>query len=368
MTDVVEGVLELVGRKGAFLRDPALSFTPLLDDVWVAPDVIKRFGLVNGALVAGKARSGKKGHQLTDVEHICGLAPDAFKTRTPFERLTAISPDQRFPLGDTMTTSMRVVDLIAPLGQGSRALIVAPPKAGKTQLLEELAGAVRASHPDARVIALLIDERPEEVTHFRRSVPVEVLASSNDESLESHVRLAELTMANVRCELECGRDVVVLVDSITRMTRAFNLAGRGAGRTMSGGVDARALEIPRRFFGLARNIEHAGSVTVIATALIETGSRMDDLIYEEFKGTGNSEVVLDRSLAEARIFPAINIAASGTRRDELLCDEDDYRRLVTLRRWLAGGSPKAAINGLLKLIEKTESNAELLARLKPADV
>ncbi|MCB9162175.1 MAG: transcription termination factor Rho [Caldilineaceae bacterium] len=368
MAETIQGVLEVNGRRGGYVRDPDLSFAAAPDDVWVAPALVSRFGLITGATVTGTVRKGKKGRELATVETICGLTPDEFQARTPFERLTAISPDRRFPLGDVETVSMRVVDLIAPLGRGSRALIVAPPKAGKTQLLEELAGAIRTVAPAARIIALLIDERPEEVTHFRRSVPVEVLASSNDESLESHVHLAEMTMAHVRCELECGRDVIVLVDSITRMTRAFNLAGRGAGRTMSGGVDARALEIPRRFFGLARNIEHGGSVTVIATTLVETGSRMDDLIYEEFKGTGNSEVVLDRSLAEARIFPAINVAASGTRRDELLYGEDDYRRLVTLRRWLAGGSPKAAINGLLKLIHGTENNAALLARLKPADV
>ncbi len=259
---------------------------------------------------------------------------------------------------------MRVVELIAPFGKGTRGLIVAPPKAGKTQLLEEMTHALHASAPDARIILLLIDERPEEVTHFRRTVPAEVFASSNDQSLTDHTRLAEITMAHVRCELECGRDVVVLIDSLTRMTRAFNLAGRGAMRTMSGGIDARAFEIPRRFFGLARNIEKGGSVTVIATALVETGSRMDDLIFEEFKATGNSELKLDRALAEARIFPAINIKASGTRKEELLYTPAEMEKLTLLRRALADRDSKSALTGLLKLLEKAPTNEELLRRLK----
>ena len=238
---------------------------------------------------------------------ICALTPEEFKARTPFERLVAIDPHERFRLGDGGNPTMRIVELIAPIGKGTRGLVVAPPKAGKTQILAEIAAAIHRSEPEARIIVLLIDERPEEVTHFRRAVPAEVLASSSDQGLSAHVNLAELTMAHVRCELECGRHVVVLLDSITRMTRAFNLSGRGAGRTMSGGIDAKALEIPRRFFGLARNIENGGSVTVIATALIDTGSRMDDLIFEEFKSTGNSEIVLSRDpgRSAASIRPSI---------------------------------------------------------------
>lgn len=229
---------------------------------------------------------------------------------------------------------------IAPMGKGTRGLIVAPPKTGKTRLLEEIACAIHATDPDTRIIVLLIDERPEEVTHFRRKVPAEVLASSSDQHIRSHVNLVELTLAHIRCELECGRDIVVLLDSITRLGRAFNMNGAGSGRTMTGGLDAKALEIPRRFFGLARNIEDGGSVTVIATALVGTGSRMDDLIFQEFKGTGNSEIVLDRSLAESRIFPAINILTSGTRKEELLYTTDEIKWLAALRRRLSDGGPK----------------------------
>jgi transcription termination factor Rho len=261
---------------------------------------------------------------------------------------------------------MRAVELIAPLGKGSRALIVAPPKSGKTRLLEEMANVIRADEPGTRTIVMLIDERPEEVTHFRRHVAAEVLASSSDQDVESHVSLAELAMAHIRCELECGHDIVVLIDSLTRLVRAFNLHGAGTNRTLTGGLHTRALEIPRRLFGLARNIEQGGSVTVIATALVETGSRMDDLIFQEFKSTGNSEIVLDRTLAEARIFPAINIPASSTRKEELLYTPDELMRLVTLRRWLARGKPRAAMRGLLKLLERTPSNDDLLIRLKPS--
>jgi transcription termination factor Rho len=259
---------------------------------------------------------------------------------------------------------MRIIELMAPIGKGTRGLIVAPPKTGKTRLLEELAIAIHHAEPDTRIIVLLIDERPEEVTHFRRSVPAEVLASSNDQTVESHIKLAELTLAHIRCELECGRDVVVLVDSITRMGRAFNKHDSSRGRTLSGGIGATALEIPRKFFGLARNVEGGGSVTVLATALIETGSRMDDYIFEEFKGTGNSEVVLDRSLAEVRVFPAINILASGTRKEELLYTEEEIDALRALRRVLADQEPRAAMEGLLKLVKTTANNDELLQRVR----
>lgn len=364
MSQTVSGVLQQLARGGGFLRDPDLSFQPGPNDVWVSPPLIREYGLVDGATVRGAAGRGEKGPQLETVESICGLEPEAFKTRTRFQRLVAIDPQERFRLEEGDELSMRIVDLIAPIGKGTRGLIVAPPHAGKTQILQEIASAIHTSEPDSRILLLLIDERPEEVTHFRRHVPGEVLASSNDQSLDSHINLAELTMAHVRCELECGRDIVVLVDSITRLVRAFNLQGGGAGRTLSGGLDAKALEIPRRFFGLARNIENGGSVTVIATALIETGSRLDDYVFEEFKSTGNSEIVLDRSLAEARIFPAINLLASSTRKEELLYDADDMQRLAALRRWLAKGTPKAAMIGLRRLLEKTSSNEDLLKRIK----
>jgi transcription termination factor Rho len=334
------------------------------DDPWVSPKLIRDYGLVEGAVVRGAVQRAKQGYQLATVEAICDLPPAQFQARTRFERLVAIDPVERFRLGDGGNLSMRVIDLIAPIGRGTRGLIVAPPKAGKTQLLEQIAQAIHAREPETRIIALLIDERPEEVTHFRRNVRAEVLASSNDQGLKSHIELAELTLAHIRCELECGRHVVVLLDSLTRLVRAFNLAGAGAKRTLSGGLDAQALEIPRRFFGLARNIERGGSVTVIATVLIDTGSRMDDYIFEEFKSTGNSEIVLDRELAEARLFPAINVLASSTRKEELLYTAEEIRRLTALRRWLAGGEPPAALRGLLKLMEKAPTNDELLQRLR----
>jgi transcription termination factor Rho len=303
---------------------------------------------------------------LTDVESVCGMEPEAFRDRLPYSELIAVNPDERFDLGASGDVSMRVVDLIAPIGKGTRGLIVSPPKAGKTILLEKIANAVRQCSPETHVIVLLIDERPEEVTHFRRAVDAEVLASSNDQSVQEHVALSEMTLAYARAELEAGRDVLLLVDSLTRMGRNFNLRGsrrgngRGSGRTMSGGMEAGALEIPRRFFGLARNVEDGGSITIIATALIDTGSRMDQLIFEEFKGTGNSEIVLDRNLAEQKIFPAIDIVASGTRRDELLYSPEDSRGIAMLRRVVADLRPNEAMAGLLKLIKQHPNNEALL--------
>ncbi len=357
----VRGVLQCLPKGGGFLRDPAHSFQLGARDVWVSSRLIKEYGLVDGALVVGAFRGSRRGDQLVTVDSVCGLKPEQFRDRPRFDRLVAIDPKERIRLGDGGNLTMRAVELMAPMGKGTRGLIVAPPKTGKTRILEELAHAIHAGQPHSRIIVLLIDERPEEVTHFRRSVPAEVLASSNDQSVQAHVNVAEITLAHTRCELECGRDVVVLLDSITRLARAFNLRGPGARRTMSGGLDARALEVPRKFFGLARNVENGGSVTVIASALVETGSRMDDHIFEEFKGTGNSEIVLDRSLAEARIFPAINILASGTRKEELLYSPEEMRGLVKLRRRLAGLSPKDAMDTLIELLERFETNEELLA-------
>ncbi|MCZ6820524.1 MAG: transcription termination factor Rho [Calditrichaeota bacterium] len=365
VSETASGVLQRLKQGGGFLRDPARSFQPGREDVWLSSQLMRKYGLVDGAVVSGAASRGKKGWQLETVESVCGLKPEQFQARIRFDRLLAIDPTDRFRVGDGGNVTMRTIELIAPIGKGTRGLIVAPPKTGKTRILEELANAIHASDPDTRIVVLLIDERPEEVTHFRRNVQAEVLASSNDQSLESHINLAELTLAHVRCELECGRDIVVLVDSITRMGRAFNRHGTGSRRTMSGGLDAGALEIPRRFFGLARNVEHGGSVTVIATALIETGSRMDDLIFEEFKGTGNCEIVLDRSLADARIFPAINLLASGTRKEELLYTADEMQWLTALRRRLADAEPKAAMHALLKLLETEPGNDDLLQGRKP---
>jgi transcription termination factor Rho len=363
LTSIYTGVFQAT-RQGGYLRDPLRSFQPAPDDPLVGYELVQAAGLVEGAIVTGTVGAGKKVSEVTEIATVCGLTPEQFKLRKPFDQLVAISPTERFRLGDGGDPSMRVVELIAPIGKGTRGLIVAPPKSGKTILLEQMATAIHAAAPDARIIVLLIDERPEEVTHFRRTVPAEVLASSNDQAIADHVNLAELTMAHIRCELECGRDVVVLIDSITRMTRAYNLNSRGANRSLSGGIDAKALEIPRRFFGLARNIEHGGSITVIATTLVQTGSRMDDLIFEEFKSTGNSELVLDRNLAEARIYPAINLLASGTRREELLYTPAEMQKLALLRRALAGRDPKSAMLGLLNLLKREPSNDELLRRLK----
>ncbi len=359
----VSGVYKGTQRGGGVLLDPAISFQSAPDDPAVPAALVRQFGLVDGAAVTGETRNSKQGIVLEKITSIAGVAPENFKSRPTFARLTAVDPHERFNLGVNGDAAMRVVDLVAPIGKGTRGLIVAPPKAGKTLILQQIAAAIHTTDPNIRIILLLLDERPEEVTHFRRAVPGQVLASSNDQSTRDHVALAELTLTHIRTELETGHDVVVLVDSLTRMARAFNLQGAGSRRTLTGGVDAAALEMPRRFFGLARKIERGGSVTVIATALVGTGSAMDDLIFEEFKSTGNSEIVLDRELAEARIFPAINLLASGTRREELLYGEEDLTKLATLRRWLAKGSPKAAMTGLLKLFEQFPTNAELLAKL-----
>jgi transcription termination factor Rho len=356
---LAQGILKR-GRKGSgILVDLAGSG----DQVWVPARLMREYGLVEGAAVAGPARSGKHGPQLAAVASVCGLAPEAFRSRTPFERLVAISPEERFLLSATGDIGMRIIDLVAPIGKGTRGLIVSPPKAGKTMLLEQLAQAIRADSADTRIIVLLIDERPEEVTFFRRTVDAEVFASSSDRRLKDHLDLAEWMLAHIRTELECNRDVVVLLDSLTRMSRTFNLGGSRHGRTLSGGLDAGALEIPRRFFGLARNVEDGGSVTILATVLIDTGSRLDQVIYEEFKGTGNSEIVLDRSLADARVFPAINLAASSTRKDEQLYSPDEFQRLVKLRRALAGHKPKEAIERLLRLLDKYPTNEELVQRI-----
>ena len=354
------GVLEVLQKGGGFLRDPGRSFAPDRSDVFVPNKLIQKLNLSTGALVVGRSVKGPKGPVLDQVETVCGVSPAAFADRTPLKQMTALNPDHRFNLGKGGNPSMRIVDLMAPIARGTRGLIVSPPKSGKTTLLENLALAIHEDVPDSRIVVLLIDERPEEVTHFRRTTPAEVLASSSDQTIAEHVRLAQLTMSQCVREVECHHDVVVLVDSITRMGRAFNQSGKGSGRTMSGGLDSRALEIPRKFFGMARNIEGGGSLTVIATALVDTGSRMDDMIFEEFKGTGNSEIVLDRYLAENRIYPAMDLRASGTRRDELFFNEEEYEALTLLRRRAAAAQPKGAMEGMLKLLEKYDSNEALL--------
>ena len=364
MPDTTSGILKLSRKGGGVLRDPARSPGSGAREVLVPARLVREHNLVEGATVTGPVRKGARGPELGAVESVCGLTPEVFQARTPFTQLIAVDPCERFHLSAAGEKSMRVIDLVAPIGKGTRGLIASPPKAGKTMLLEQMAKGLHADDPETRIVVLLIDERPEEVTYFRRAVEAEVFASSNDQSVREHVALSELMIAHIRTELECGHDVVVLVDSLTRMGRTFNLRGsgrgRGGGRTLSGGLEAGALEMPRRFFGLARNIEDGGSVTIIATALIDTGSRMDQLIFEEFKGTGNSEIVLDRSLAQARIFPAIDISASGTRKEELLYSPDDVRRLARLRQGLADRPPKEALLSLLTLLEKYPTNGELL--------
>ena len=361
MSDTVSGVIKRARSGMGLLLDPERSFRPGSSEVVVPVTLMRTHNLVEGATVEGPVRTTRTGKELVSIISVCGLAPEEFQKRTYYTDLIAINPCERFHLAASGEMSMRMVDLLAPIGKGTRGLIVSPPKAGKTTILEHIANGIYADDPKTRIIVLLIDERPEEVTYFRRAVKAEVLASSNDQSVREHVDLAELTLAHIRCELECGRDVVVLVDSLTRMGRSFNLKGQRRGhRTLSGGLEVGAMEIPRRFFGLARNIENGGSVTIIATALVDTGSRMDQVIFEEFKGTGNSEIILNRSLAEDRIFPAIDIPASGTRREALLYGPDDNQRITKIRRMLADLNPREALESLLKLLQKYPTNQELL--------
>lgn len=283
--------------------------------------------------------------------------------RIPYTQLTAVTPDERFKISESGEPAMRIVDLIAPIAKGTRGLIVSPPRAGKTILLEQIAGAIHACDPRTHIMVLLVDERPEEVTHFRRQVKAEVLASSNDRDTREHIALTHKVMKRMTRDLESGRDVVVLVDSLTRMARVFNMKkapSKLKGRIMSGGLQAGALEIPRRFFGMARNIEKGGSLTIIATVLVDTGSRMDQLIFQEFKGTGNSEIILDRSLAEARVFPAINIPESGTRKEELLYTPAELKQLHNLRRALAKVKAKESMELLLKFVQKYPTNEDFL--------
>lgn len=353
-------IFSITGRKHGVLVDPGKAFSKGQKGIFVSEKIIRNYKLCSGATIHGMAEDTEKGAQLIEIETICGQQPEKFKTRKPFKNLTAINPEERLDLSKSDYLSTRIIDLFAPIGKGTRAMIVSPPKAGKTILLEQFAHAINQTSPKTRIIALLIDERPEEVTHFKRRVKAEVFASSSDQRISDHVYLSELIMDYIRTELECGVDIVVLVDSLTRMGRNFNASGSGTRRTMSGGLSAGALEIPRRFFGLARNIENGGSVTIIATALVDTGSRMDQLIFEEFKGTGNCEIVLDRLLADQRIFPAINILKSGTRKDEKLHAFEDYRKITKLRRQIAGMDPKSAMLTLLKMMDKYQTNEKML--------
>ena len=368
MPQVASGVLVVRKDSNGFLCDPEHLFRSQGTLAQVPRGLVREYDLHSGFRVEGTAVRDKRNDVvLHDIRKICGLSPDQFARRLRFDRLVSIAPNERYHIGRSDKMTMRVMDLFCPIGKGTRGLIVSPPKAGKTTILEDLANAVLDEEPDARVIALLIDERPEEVTTFRRTTKAEVWASNMDQAYADHVALVRLALAHVRCELECGAEVLVLCDSITRMARAFNVEGGGSGRTMTGGLDASAMQVPRRFFGMARNIEGGGSVTVIATALVDTGSRMDNLIFEEFKGTGNSEIVLDRKLAELRIFPAINVTASGTRREEELYCPQELKMIHRLRRVLADRQPVEIMTHLLATIRKTKTNEEFLASLPGAD-
>jgi transcription termination factor Rho len=356
MSETVRGILKSEARGAGVLLDPTCQQSVAS----VPAQVIRDYGLIQGAAVAGALDAA--GKALASVTSICGLEPEAFRQRVPFEDLIAIDPHERFDFGASALLSLRLIDLIAPIGKGARGLIVAPSKAGKTTLLEQIAQGIRTCDPPARIIVLLIDERPEEVTYFRRTVQAEVYASSGDQSPVEHIALAELMLAHIHTELECGNDVVVLVDSLTRLVRAVNRRGtnRGSTRTLSGGLDAGALELPRRFFGLARAIEGGGSVTLLATLLMDTGSRMDQVIYEEFKGTGNCEIVLSRELSEGGLFPALDLRASSTRKERLFYAPDDAQRLAKLRGALASRTPRGALKQLVDLLAQYPTNREFL--------
>jgi transcription termination factor Rho len=357
-----EGIIEISGKGFGFLRDPKRNFVQTPQDIFVTPEIVRRFALRDGMWIYGETRRGSRGPQLVKLLKINGEEPAKYQGLRPFEELTTINPNKRIKLEtvpDRYTT--RIMDLMTPLGMGQRGLIVAPPRTGKTTLLHHIADAVAKNHPEMNLILLLVDERPEEVTDFRRSHPTaELMASSNDADIKSHTRISQLAIERAKRLVEAGKHVFILLDSITRTARAFNNALGGGGRTMSGGIDARAMEIPRKIFAAARNTEEAGSLTIVATALIETGSRMDELIFQEFKGTGNMEMVLDRKISDQRIYPAIDIFLSGTRREELLLQAWELEKINLIRRGLAGHKPEEAIQRLLMFVKKFPTNTEML--------
>lgn len=364
MSERFSGILEVDPRRFGFVRTLSHGLTREQDDPYVPAGFIIANALRSGCTVEGNVttRPGKN-PEVVSIESVNGLPPAQWKAVKEFSSHEVISPDEIIRLeGPGTDKSMRIVDLFCPVGKGQRALIVSPPKAGKTMLMQQIAHAVSANNPSIDLLVLLIDERPEEVTDMRRSIKREVFASSSDSERGSHVRLAQIILEYAKRKVETGRDVVILLDSLTRLGRAFNIHQKSSGRTMSGGVDARALEIPKRIFGAARNCEGGGSLTIIATALIETNSRMDELIFQEFKGTGNMELVLDRDMANERIFPAINLNASGTRREELLFGSSvgEHQRL---RRAIARKSPRDAMLDVLKLVDQFPTNDLLLAKI-----
>ncbi len=363
------GLLEVMPDGYGFLRSSDYNYLGSPDDVYVTQQQIREYGLKTGDVVQGTVRPpriGEKYFPLCDVESVNGLPPAVVRDREPFEHLTPLFPDEKFDLtrGRAMNISTRVVDMFAPIGKGQRALIVAPPKTGKTILLKDIANAIAENHPDTYIIMLLIDERPEEVTDMSRSVNAEVIASTFDEPAERHVKIAGLVLEKAKRLVECGHDVVIMLDSITRLARAYNTVSPASGKILSGGVDANALQRPKRFFGAARNIENGGSLTIIATALTETSSKMDEVIFEEFKGTGNMELQLDRKLSNKRIFPAVDITASSTRRDDLLLPESTLSRMWILRNYLSDMNSVEAMEFIKKRMEMTRTNEELLLTME----
>ncbi|MBD5236124.1 MAG: transcription termination factor Rho [Bacteroidales bacterium] len=362
------GVLEVMPDGYGFLRSSDYNYLGSPDDVYVSQQQIKEFGLKTGDVVEGgirPPRPGEKYFPLCRIVSINGLSPDVIRDRVPFEHLVPLFPEEKFELtkGKTNNLSTRVVDMFAPIGKGQRALIVAPPKTGKTILLKDIANAISENHPDTYIIMLLIDERPEEVTDMARSVNAEVIASTFDEPAERHVKIAGLVLEKAKRLVESGHDVVIMLDSITRLARAYNTVSPASGKILSGGVDANALQRPKRFFGAARNIENGGSLTIIATALTETSSKMDEVIFEEFKGTGNMELQLDRKLSNKRIFPAVDIISSSTRRDDLLVSKETLNRMWVLRNYLADMTSMEAMEFIKKRMEMTRTNEELLVTM-----
>ena len=367
-SDIIKanGVLEVMPDGYGFLRSSDYNYLSSPDDVYIANNQIKQYGLKTGDVVECHVRpphEGEKYFPLTSIEKINGRNPSEVRDRIPFEHLTPLFPDEKFSLcGDPRTTNLstRIVDLFSPIGKGQRALIVAQPKTGKTILMKDIANAIAANHPEAYLMMLLIDERPEEVTDMARTVNAEVIASTFDEPAERHVKIAGIVLEKAKRMVECGHDVVIFLDSITRLARAYNTVAPASGKVLTGGVDANALQKPKRFFGAARNIEGGGSLTIIATALIDTGSKMDEVIFEEFKGTGNMELPLDRSLSNKRIFPAVNLVASSTRRDDLLQDRTTLDRMWILRKYIADMNSIEAMNSIHDRMRRTENNEEFL--------
>ena len=364
------GMLELIGdKKFGFIREISTSLAKGDNDPFMPPPLIQKYNLRDGVQLKGTIKPGRKGAwQVSEVTEVMGQEPEAWAETTDFDEGLVIYPEDKLNIvSDASDVSMRVIDMVSPLGKGQRALIVAPPRAGKTFILKGMAAGLAQNHPEVKLVALLIDERPEEVTDFRRNTDCTVFASSNDAGEDNHVRVATLAFEYARRLVEQGHDVVILLDSLTRLGRTFNLYGGNSGRTMSGGLDARALLMPRKIFGSARNIENGGSLTIIATALVETGSRMDDVIFEEFKGTGNSEIVLDRDLSEKRIYPAINIRRSGTRNEERLVADNIAHARNMLLRALNSRFPDEAMQALIKQIQMSPSNEQMLLDLIPAE-